>query len=102
MNKLNLKPEYIEYLREIFEKRCPSAEVWAYGSRVYGDSHAGSDLDLAIVGLEKTTITLSILKKLINDSNIPFLVDLVQFEELPNSFKTEIKNKHIVLYKCTH
>jgi len=98
-NKLNLKQEYVECLHGIFEVHFPYVEVWAYGSRVGGDSHDGSDLDLAVIGLVKTTNDLSKLRKLINDSNLPILVDLVQFEGLPESFKKEIRNSHVLFYK---
>ena len=54
-NKLNLKQEYVECLHGIFEVHFPYVEVWAYGSRVGGDSHDGSDLDPAVIGLVKTT-----------------------------------------------
>ena len=99
-NKLNLKQEYIAILYKIFETHFPYVEVLAYGSRVGGDSHSGSDLDLAVIGLENAANDLKRLRKILNDSNLPFLVDLVQFEELPTSFKEEIRNKHIILFKA--
>ena len=45
---MNLKEKHLQILLEIFEGYCPKAEIWAYGSRVYGDSHSGSDLDLVV------------------------------------------------------
>lgn len=35
-------------LTDIFDSYCPDAEIWAYGSRVNGDAHDGSDLDLTV------------------------------------------------------
>lgn len=102
MNKFNLKEEYAKYLKEIFDKYCPEAEIWAYGSRVFGDSHDGSDLDLALISFNSEQKDLAHLKSLINDSDVPFLVDIVDFRLLPDYFKREIEKKYIVFYKNKH
>ena len=39
-------------LEEILREHVPGVEVWAYGSRVSGHSHGGSDLDLVLRGPE--------------------------------------------------
>lgn len=46
---MNLKPRYKQMLLDIFCAHLPEAEVRAYGSRVNGDAHDGSDLDRVIV-----------------------------------------------------
>ena len=45
---LSLKDEYLQELKDIFNRYCPKAEIWAYGSRLTGDCHSGSDLDLTV------------------------------------------------------
>lgn len=45
MNKFFIKPYQQKILTDIFDVYCPNAEIWAYGSRVGGDAHSGSDLD---------------------------------------------------------
>ena len=67
--------------------------MWAYGSRIDGFAHSGSDLDIAIVGEGD----ISVLKTALEESNIPFLVDVVKFENLPESFQKEILKKYVVL-----
>ena len=88
-------------LKDIFRSYCPHAEIWAYGSRVGGDSHDGSDLDLAVVDFGDSTKKLSELRQILNDSNIPFLIDIFEFHKLPLSFQSEIRKKYIVLYNGT-
>ena len=89
-----LMPEqYLEELKNIFQQIIPEAQVWAYGSRVDGTAHSGSDLDIAVVG----TGDITKLKNAIQESNIPFLVDVVMFENLPESFQKEILKKYVVL-----
>lgn len=95
---INLKPVYLNELYKIFQDYCPKAEIWAYGSRVNGDSHSGSDLDLTVKSFNDNNKCLSDLKNLLNDSDIPFLIDITEYEKLPSSFKEEIKKNYIKLY----
>ena len=48
--RLLLKPRHRRMLEEILREHVPGVEVWAYGSRVSGQSHGGSDLDLVLRG----------------------------------------------------
>lgn len=98
MSELYLKPEHKKMLFDIFDKYCPNAEIWAYGSRLDGDAHSGSDLDLIVKSFGSDECYLYELKELINDSNIPFIVDILEFDKLPKSFQHEILNHYIVLY----
>lgn len=95
---INLKPRYFEMLRKIFEEYCPKAEIWAYGSRVHGDSHDGSDLDMTVKSFNDPTKKLWELKKLLDDSNIPFLMDISEFDKLPDYFQEEIKKNYVILF----
>jgi len=95
---IDLKPEYINTLCRIFDSYCPEAEIWAYGSRVDGDSHDGSDLDIAVMSFNSSQKRISELKQLISNSNLPFLVDITEYNSLPESFQKEIRKKGIVFY----
>ncbi len=92
---LNLKPKYLDVLNEIFNQYCPNAEIWAYGSRLTNDCHSGSDLDLVVKNFNDSSKNLYELNKLLNDSNIPFLIDLKEFDKLPQAFQDEIKKNYI-------
>ena len=84
----------------MFVKYLPGVEVWAYGSRVNGQSHSASDLDLVLRGpglKEIDTIKLCELKEVLTESSIPFLVELRDWFNLPKSFHKEIKNNYVVL-----
>lgn len=98
MNKLSLKPKYLKMLTDIFDSYCPQAEIWAYGSRVNGDFHDGSDLDLVVIDFHSKTARIYELKELIRESNIPFLVDINEFNDLPKYFQNEIKRSYVVFY----
>lgn len=98
MNKLNIDEESLSILKEIFKKYSPKAQVIAYGSRIKNDSHSGSDLDLAIKNLKQNNYDISQIKEIIRESNIPFLVDINEFETLPKSFQQEIERENIVIF----
>lgn len=90
-----------ERLTEIFNTVTIPVEVWAYGSRVNGDAHDGSDLDLVIRSLNAEKIPYSIisaLKEKIQKSNIPILVDLSDWSKLPENFQNNILQKHEMLF----
>jgi uncharacterized protein len=85
----------------IFETVPINIEVWAYGSRVNGKAHEGSDLDLVIRTscLQKMPIDIYLdLKEKIQESNIPIVVDLFDWARLPESFHKNILAQHEVLF----
>lgn len=100
MDKLFIKQVYFEKLIAIFDKYCKDAIIWAYGSRVCGDAHDGSDLDLVIKKFGQNDCSLSQLKKYLQESNIPFFVDVIEYDNISESFKKEIEKKYIVIYPC--
>lgn len=77
-------------------------EVWAYGSRVNGTAHAGSDLDLVVRTEQLNALPKGVLNYLrddIQNSNIPILVELRDWAMLPKSFHDNILQCHEVLFK---
>ena len=99
MDKLSVKPEHLKILTDIFDSYCPNAEIWTYGSRVNGDCHEGSDLDLVVIDFHSPTAKLYELRELLRESNIPFLIDINEFNTLPHSFQNEIKRNYTVVYQ---
>lgn len=97
MSKLSVKPEYLKYLTDIFDNFCPESEILAYGSRINGKSHDGSDLDLTVKNFPKDKYLFE-LKEIISESNVPFLVDINLFETLPEYFKSEIEKNNVKIY----
>ena len=48
LQQLSMQPRHLALLRQLLQQLLPHAEVWAYGSRVNGDGHEASDLDLVV------------------------------------------------------
>lgn len=100
MTALDLAESELVTVRNILAAHVPHAEVWAFGSRVSGGAHPGSDLDLVIRNpndLERAEQGLSALKAAFSESDLPFLVDVVDWARLPESFQREIDRGHIVV-----
>ncbi len=88
-------------LNTIFSKIKMPVEVWAYGSRVNGTAHEGSDLDLVIRTADLSPLPYPIfssLREKITDSNIPILVELWDWTRLPSSFQQNILEQYEVLF----
>lgn len=99
MAELFIKPEYLKILTQIFNFYCPAAEIWAYGSRIKNDAHEGSDLDIVVKDFNSENKNIHELRKLITDSNIPFIVDIHEFQSLPEAFQKEILKNYIVIHR---
>jgi len=98
--QLHLEPRHRTQLQALLGKHLPGVEVWAYGSRVSGMSHEGSDLDLALrgPGLEPIPAgNLSDLTDALRDSTLPFLVEAHDWARLPQSFREEIELRYVPL-----
>ena len=96
-----LKNKHKDILVNIFSKTTIPVEVIAYGSRVNGTAHDGSDLDLVIKTLNHQKLQYNEfleLKQEIQESNIPILVQLLDWESIPVSFHKNILKKYEILY----
>ena len=99
-DRLHLLPKHRRALEALLRKHLPDVEVWAYGSRVNGRSHDGSDLDLVLRGLglkEIPSDQLGNFEEAVRESNIPFLVEARDWARLPERFHREIERDHVVL-----
>lgn len=87
-------------IEELLDRFLPGVEVWAYGSRVNGQSHDGSDLDLVLRAPALKPIPyrqLADFTEALTDSNIPFLVEARDWARLPERFRREIERDYVVL-----
>lgn len=75
-------------------------EIWAYGSRVNGDAHDTSDLDLVILTKSKKKLDIDefmSFKTALQKSNIPILVQVVDWNRIPESFHKNILSNYEIL-----
>lgn len=73
-------------------------EIWAFGSRVSGSGHEGSDLDIVIKSKTKSNWKeIAKFKQLLQESDIPFLIDVLIWDLIPEGFKNNILEEYEVL-----
>ena len=98
-DQLALPRRYRDQLEALLSKHVPGVEVWAYGSRVNGESHEGSDLDLVLRGpaLEPLGDGFYDMLEAIEKSNVPILIQAHDWTRLPESFHREIERGYVVL-----
>jgi uncharacterized protein len=87
-----MKLDYLEIVKKIVFKYVPKDHfaVFLFGSRAAGNANALSDIDVGILGTE--SLPLSILVNLESDleeSIVPFKIDLIDFYKVDKAFKKE-------------
>ena len=99
-DRLDLPPRFRDQLDVLLRENAPDIEVWAYGSRVTGESHEGSDLDLVLRGPSLQPIPVSLLSGLteaLERSNLPIVVQVHDWARLPENFHREIERDYVSL-----
>ena len=101
-DRLDLSPKHRAILEAIIVKHLPDVEVWAYGSRVKGEGHDSSDLDLVLRGPGLNKIHFDVLgqfKVAVRESSIPILVEARDWARIPipERFQREIERDYVVL-----
>lgn len=92
--------EHLQFLLDEIRTIIPKATVWAFGSRVDGTYRPASDLDLAVHCDKETAFKdLPRLKERLIESDLPFKVQLLDFDRLPENMKQNIKRNYVVLYQ---
>lgn len=77
-----LKDIMMEQLVRILETHPSVEEVLIFGSRSKGNFRQGSDIDLAIKGLRLTFDDILTLQVRIEDLNLPYKVDLIDYNKI--------------------
>lgn len=99
-DRMVLPQKHRRTLEALIREHLPDVEVWAYGSRVNGRGHAGSDLDLVLrgPGLERIPVEqLAEFAGAVYESTVPFLVEARDWARLPDAFRREIERDHLEL-----
>ena len=100
LERLDMQPQHLALLRELLHQHLPQVEVWAYGSRVNGDGHEASDLDLVVrhpADPKQETPALWEVKEALVESKLPIRVDVVDWAHIPASFHREIERAYVVV-----
>jgi len=69
------------FLEEFFKGQ--EVEVYLFGSRARGDNTPFSDVDIAVHSESDIGEKLTLLRELLEESNFPFKVDIVDLKSAP-------------------
>lgn len=97
---IDVSPRELETIKLILIEYLDDCEVRAFGSRVAGSAKKYSDLDLAVVALHKIKRrTKMLLKEAFEESDLPFAVDIIDYNATSNEFRAIIDSKYEILQK---
>lgn len=95
---IDLEPSALEETLTILNRYAPHCEVWAFGSRAKGTAARYADLDLVLVTNEPLDpAAVEALRDAFSESDLPILVDLHDWRDLPETFRREIRKTATVL-----
>ena len=81
---------YIDIVKEIVLKRVPLNDyaVFLFGSRAVGNHHQMSDIDVGIWGEKPLSVIIKLdLEEELQESIVPYKIDLIDFFEVNKEFK---------------
>ena len=83
----------------LLQRHLPDTEAWAYGSRAKRTPNPKSDLDIVVFSTPDQRARVGDLREALEESNLPFRVDLFVWNDVPNSFRKQISANHAAI--CT-
>ena len=98
---LDLRPRHLALLQDLIAQYLPpDVVVWAYGSRVNDDAYDDSDLDLVLRTPDLNELPYAPVCKFregLAESNLPILVDVHDWAQLPASFQERILARYAIV-----
>ncbi len=92
---IDVEQRHYKIIKEILAKFLPYKKVLAYGSRVKWNASETSDLDLVVFNATQKEIYEA--KEEFDESNIPFIIQILNWETIPQDFKENIEQKYHIL-----
>ena len=98
-SSIDITSEQRKTMVDLLRQYIPGVAVWAYGSRVKWTARPNSDLDLVVFAAPAQNQLVSELKNALAESELPFLVDLHVWDEIPERFREIIRSEYVVIQK---
>jgi uncharacterized protein len=99
-----LPAHWMAQLAAIFSQWAPEFEVWAYGSRVTGNCHDASDLDLVLIHPTAPDTTRCDhwfeIREALSESNIPICVDVMDWARVSPEFHQQMDKLKVKLFEA--
>lgn len=99
---IDISPQHLALVLKILHKHLkPNTQVWVFGSRAIGNARKNSDLDIAIES-NNQSLPIEVLSALVEDfdeSSLPYKVDILDWLNIDDSFRSHIEHDRILLTK---
>lgn len=93
---INLTQEQISLVKDIIYRYLPNCKISVFGSRATGIAKKFSDLDLVIRSYEAISpIIMFKIKEDLAESDLPFRVDVMDWQSISDEFLNAIQSKLI-------
>lgn len=88
----DIRPQDLAMVQAILQQHLPNErKVWVFGSRAKPNARRGADLDLAVdLGRTMTSHEAFLLSDAFMESDLPYKVDIVDWNHLNEPFKSMI------------
>ena len=94
--------DYLDIVKQIVLKHVPKDEfaIFLFGSRAVGNAKTLSDIDIGIMGTKPLpTLIMADLDSDLEESIVPFKIDLIDFYQVDKAFKDEALSS-IQIWNC--
>ncbi|MDR2830589.1 MAG: nucleotidyltransferase domain-containing protein [Methanobrevibacter sp.] len=89
----------LKIITDIIKNHIQDYDVWIFGSRYDGTAKEYSDLDMVIVGEHKLPLSqMADLRNAFQQSNLPFSVDILDWNKTSKEFQLVISKGYEVIY----
>ncbi len=91
-------PEERNIIKSVLHQYIPNARFYIFGSRAKDSAQRYSDLDVIIASDEPIALhTLALLADAFSESDLPFMVDLIDWQRISNEFQEHVQREWVVL-----
>lgn len=90
---------YLSRIKDMLSQVLTGCKVYLFGSRATGRYREESDFDIGVLAPRDISRELSIAREMLEESDIPFTVDLVDLSAASPEFAEQVQREGILLWK---
>ena len=94
---IDITAEQRKIILTLLNRHLPGTAAWVYGSRAKWTSRPQSDLDMVVFAAPYQRVRVGALRDALEESDLPFRVDLFVWDDIPEAFLKQIERDHVVL-----
>ncbi len=86
--------KYIEQIKSIISNHLTNGKIFIYGSSVSENNF--NDIDVGIMESSIDERTVYVIKNELEESNLPYKFDIINFDKVDNKFKNKVLKDKII------